>query len=312
VSGRHLLSVVIPTHNRAERVGEAAASVLAQQLPAHTELEVVIVDDGSTDATAAMVETLAGADGRVRAVSNPHPVGPCEARNRGIAATRGDLLATCDDDDAWAADAALTMLDYLALHPEVGAASAWHDVEHGRQAVPFRGPIAYGAEALLWFNVVAIPFLFIRREAFAADPWYDPAFVTGEDWELCLRCALERPMRTVPASLYRFRQHGGARVTAATERHRAGRAALVAKHGGLMTAGCVAYHRAVIDLLDGARADAGRHLAGALATHPTSGARAVAMLVGGRLAGRVGVRRGDPGRAARLSARLAGSGDDRY
>lgn len=300
----HLLSVVVPTHDRAERVVEAAASILSQD----GELELIIVDDGSTDGTPEALDALQGRDPRVRVVRNEQPVGPCEARNRAIAVARGDLLATCDDDDAWLPGTAATMVAYLDDHPDVGAATAWHEVTHGRRAVAFRGPLEYDDRALLWSNVAAVPFIVIRRQAFADDPWYDPGIAGGEDWELCLRCALERPIRTVPSVLYRYRQHGGPRVTTHAERHRQVRAALVAKHGDRMSPGCVAYHRSVMALLVGTRRQAAGELAAAGAHHPLSTARAAAMLVGGLLASGVGVRRGDPGLAARFATRLAEAG----
>ena len=73
----HLISVVIPTHDRADRVLEAAGSVLAQEGP---ELEVIVVDDGSTDATPEILDALACQDRRVRWLRNPEALGPCEAR----------------------------------------------------------------------------------------------------------------------------------------------------------------------------------------------------------------------------------------
>ena len=299
----HLVSVVIPTHDRADRVLEAAGSVLAQEGPA---LEVIVVDDGSTDATPEILDTLACQDRRVRVLRNPEALGPCEARNRGVAVASGDVIATCDDDDVWLPGAATTMMAYLDDHPEVGAATAWHQVAHARRVVDFRGPLEYGSDELLWWNMPAISFIVVRREAFSSDPWYDPGFFTGEDWDLSLRCALERPFRTVPRVLYRYRQHGGPRVTTQAERHRQGRAALVEKHGALMSPGCVAYHRTVMELQAGTRGAAGRVFAGAAARHPLSGARAAAMLAGSWAAAGIGRRRGDPGLALRMAVRLAG------
>ncbi len=298
----HLLSVIIPTHDRADRVLDAAASVLAQEGAA---LEVIIVDDGSTDSTPEALDALAGRDRRVRVLRNPEPLGPCEARNHGVAVASGDFIATCDDDDAWLPGAAAAMLGYLDDHAEVGAATAWHQVARARSVVDFRGPLVYGSHELLWSNVAAIPFIVVRREAFSSDPWYDPAIAGGEDWELCLRCALERPFRTVPRVLYKYRQHGGPRVTSHAERHRQVRAALVEKHGALMSPACVAYHRTVMELLMGKKGAAGRLLAEEAVHHPLSGGRAAATLAGVWTAAGIGKRRGDPGLAFRTLARLA-------
>ncbi len=154
-----------------------------------------MVDDGSTDATPEILDALACQDRRVRVPRNPEALGPCEARNRGVAVASGDFIATCDDDDAWLPGAATTMMAYLDDHPEVGAATAWHQVAHARRVVDFRGPLEYGSDELLWWNMPAISFIVVRREAFSSDPWYDPDFVTGEDWDL--QSAL-RPGAAIP------------------------------------------------------------------------------------------------------------------
>ncbi len=93
---RLTVSVVIPVYNRAKTVLRAIASVLAQS---HPVLEVVVVDDGSDDGTAAVVEALA--DPRVRVIRHPANRGAASARNTGIKAARGDLIALLDSDDQW-------------------------------------------------------------------------------------------------------------------------------------------------------------------------------------------------------------------
>ena len=89
------LSVVIPAYNAATTVRSAVRSVLNQTVAA---LEVIVVDDGSSDATAEVVSAMA--DPRVRLVSRPNG-GPAAARNAGIAAARGEWVAFLDSDDLW-------------------------------------------------------------------------------------------------------------------------------------------------------------------------------------------------------------------
>src|SRR5689334_2160139 len=88
------VSVVIPTYNRAELVGEAIDSVLGQSRP---PLEVIVVDDGSTDDTADVVGRYGA---RVVYLRQPN-CGPATARNVGVARARGDLIALLDSDDRW-------------------------------------------------------------------------------------------------------------------------------------------------------------------------------------------------------------------
>ena len=89
-----LVSVIIPTHNHGAVVGEAIASVLEQTIAA---VEVIVVDDGSTDATPEALNAFAS-DGRVRYVRQPHS-GPSSARNLGIELSRGSFLMFLDADD---------------------------------------------------------------------------------------------------------------------------------------------------------------------------------------------------------------------
>ena len=88
------VSVIIPTYNRAPFVGEAIESALAQTRP---PLEVVVVDDGSTDDTA---DRVAHYGDRVVYVRQTN-AGPATARNTGIGHARGDLIALLDSDDRW-------------------------------------------------------------------------------------------------------------------------------------------------------------------------------------------------------------------
>lgn len=90
-----LVSVIIPVHNRPRRVLRAIRSVLTQQ---GMQIEVIVVDDGSTDATAEALSTLC--DTRLRILKQDHQ-GVSAARNRGLAAARGDILALLDSDDIW-------------------------------------------------------------------------------------------------------------------------------------------------------------------------------------------------------------------
>jgi glycosyltransferase involved in cell wall biosynthesis len=93
------VSVVVPTHNRSGLLAQTLRSVLWQR---GVDLEVLVVDDGSTDDTAAVVAALN--DPRVRLLRHGTPRGVSAARNRGVAAAGGRWLAFCDDDDLWAPD----------------------------------------------------------------------------------------------------------------------------------------------------------------------------------------------------------------
>src|SRR5712671_6437213 len=92
-------SVIIPAYNRGEAIRTAIASVLAQR---GCEFEVVVVDDGSSDDTLAVVEHLD--DARLRSISQPNR-GPSAARNEGAKIARGEYLVFLDSDDELVANA---------------------------------------------------------------------------------------------------------------------------------------------------------------------------------------------------------------
>jgi len=298
-----LLSVVLPTRNRAGDVRRAAASVLDQEVAA---LELVVVDDASTDDTPAVLGALAEKDRRVRVVTTAGPLGPCAARNAGLAVANGELVGFCDDDDTWTAGAARAVLGHLADHPELAMASAWHLVSHADtgRTVEFRGPVRYDARQLLWQNLVGIPFGVVRRSLVSFEVRFDPAMVTGEDWDLWLRCARERPVASVPVACYVYTQHGGSRVTAALARQAEGRRAFLAKHGDQMSGACRLFHRAVVAGYTGGRGAMARCLAEDARHSPADAALAGTLLATSTAASRWGVRRGDPGLQARVMASL--------
>jgi len=111
---RHpLVSVIIPTYNRAAWVRQAAASVLAQTW---RHFELLVVDDGGTDAT---LETLAPFRRRLQFIRRRRRRGVAAARNLGAAAARGEWLAFLDSDDLWLPDKLARQLAFLAARPEL-------------------------------------------------------------------------------------------------------------------------------------------------------------------------------------------------
>ncbi len=294
-----LLSVVLATHNRADDLPRAAHSVLGQ---AFRDLELVVVDDGSTDSTTEAAEQLIAIDGRVRVVHNKTALGPAAARNVGIETAGGEMVAFCDDDDAWLPDAASTLINFLSDNPDVGTVSAWHQVLHmGRnRTVIYRGPLVYDEHQLLWQNFVTV-FAMARRSAFGADIRFDSGLRTCEDWDLWLRCARERPIRTVPRVLYLYRQHEG-------PRHPGGRASarpiFLEKHRYDMSPACRTYHEAMLALSEAGGRGLSRRLAVDLGESLGDGSFASLAVAATAASSRVGNARRDPGLQARVLARL--------
>lgn len=140
------VSVVIPARNAAKFLAEAVASVRAQT---HPVAEIVVVDDGSTDATVAVAQAL----GReVRVISQP-PAGAAQARNRGAEAATGEWLAFLDADDLWHPEKLARQFAWLAAQPGTEAvfvhgANFRIGPEGGRQEEPPRPACLPGAVLL--------------------------------------------------------------------------------------------------------------------------------------------------------------------
>ena len=166
-----MISVIIPTYNRAALLKKAVDSVLAQH---DVELELLVVDDGSTDNTA---EVMAGiTDPRVRYLPQECNRGACAARNVGVREARGEYIAFQDSDDQWHPDKLARQLEYLLEKNAdiVFCAMNRHDEQKGKTT--FFPPdhtesrqIAY--PDLLPYNLISTQTIFGRRECFLATPF---------------------------------------------------------------------------------------------------------------------------------------------
>lgn len=170
-----LVSVVIPAYNAAATLDRTLLSVRAQT---HEALEIIVVDDGSRDATPALVSDHAARDPRVRLVRQDN-AGVAAARNRGIGEARGDFLAPIDADDLWApTKIALQMQAMASGGPKVGLVYTWFaiiDAEDRILSARFR-PTAEGwvLRELCRMNFIGnASSCLIRRTAFEAAGGYD-------------------------------------------------------------------------------------------------------------------------------------------
>ena len=124
------VSVVIPTYNRAHSVVDAIRSVLGQR---YTDLELIVVDDGSTDDTALRVEAIG--DHRLRYVRGGHE-GVSAARNLGVRHATGELVAFLDSDDLWQADKLTREVEILARYPDADVVFSDLEKRHGDRVYP--------------------------------------------------------------------------------------------------------------------------------------------------------------------------------
>jgi len=202
------VSVVVPCFNGARFVGEAVASALAQT---HRDLEVVVVDDGSTDDSAARVRALG--DPRVRVVAQAN-AGVAAARNRGAAEARGDYLAFLDQDDSWLPEKLARQLARFAERPAAGIVycDGFIVSEHGAVldtwGARYRLPAGHVFEALASRCVIPVSTLVLPRATFEAVGGFR-GFRYVEDLDLILRVAAGHPIEMVATPLARYRIHPG-------------------------------------------------------------------------------------------------------
>ncbi|HUK76690.1 MAG TPA: glycosyltransferase [Thermoleophilia bacterium] len=198
------VTIVIATHNRAGFLADAIDSVLRQDYP---DLECVVVDDGSTDATP---EVLARYEGRITVVTQENQGQPA-AVNRGFAAAGGELLGVLGDDDRLFSGALAAMAGALEAAP--AAVAAHGDVlVVDDQERPLRIHSAGSFQLLECLRHHVNPSstgVLYRRWAMEAIGGWDPEFPYGPDAEVWWRLGLKGPYVYVPRTLGTYRMHAG-------------------------------------------------------------------------------------------------------
>jgi len=194
-----LVSVVVPTYNCAHYLAAALDSVLAQT---YRPIEVIVVDDGSTDNTADVVCAYA----EVRYLYQPNQ-GAAVARNIGIAAAQGEFIAFLDADDVWQPDKLSIQVAYMLQHPSVGitATNALHFLEPGTPVPSWLRP-----DRDLGEKKSPIPSaMVVRKPVFSQIGMFSPDHVPSEDTEwLCRAKDDQISIVTLPEVLTLKRFHG--------------------------------------------------------------------------------------------------------
>lgn len=201
------VAVVIPVRNRASLIGDAIASVQAQSMPVH---EIIVVDDGSTDATPDAVAELARDDGRIRLLKNSTGQGASAARNRGIAAATCDWIAFLDSDDRW--HPAKNAAQNRCLDANDGAVACFTG---WTEPIGHAAPPAHITMEMLrgrnWPGPTSVAM--VRRSVLLASGGFDPRMPSCQDWDLWLRIRERGEFAVVPEALMSFNKAHGARIS---------------------------------------------------------------------------------------------------
>jgi glycosyltransferase involved in cell wall biosynthesis len=211
-----LVSVIVPMFNRRALIEATLRSALVQEWP---QLEVIVVDDGSTDGSADVVERTFGK--RVRLLRLGTNRGRSAARNAGCEIARGDLIAFLDSDDLW--DPTKTARQVACFddprvslaHCYVRQIDAAGVVCHAESAEILRAfhtaearGYDYAGLTRTWCRLYT-PAVIVRREALQRSGGFDPTLAMFEDWDLFWRIAQTGRVATLPEVLASVRVHEG-------------------------------------------------------------------------------------------------------
>lgn len=212
-----LISVALCVHNGERYLREQLDSVLAQR---GANLEIIALDDASTDASAGVLHEYAARDPRIHCFANERNLGATRSFEHAMSLARGTLIAPCDQDDVWEPDKLAKLLDVLgdadlaycdsAYIDDAGTFTGTHvsddiDMQSGHDPLEF-----------LFANSVSGHAALMRREVFeAARPFPPGAF---HDWWLALCAAARGGIVFLPEPLVRFRRHAAAVSTLGRDR----------------------------------------------------------------------------------------------
>ncbi len=207
------VSFVVTCYNYARYLSQAIDSLLGQSFP---ELEVIAIDDASTDNSA---HVLARYDDepRVRAVVHERNRGHISSYNEGLALARGEYLGVLAADDfASSRDAVARQVALFEAHPTVGCVySSYEMVDGDGRATEIAQPwqedyVAPGLDEfrrLVWLNYIPHSGTLVRRACHEALGWYDERLPHSGDWDLWLRVATRYDVAYVAEPLYAYRVH---------------------------------------------------------------------------------------------------------
>jgi glycosyltransferase involved in cell wall biosynthesis len=204
-----LVSVVLATRNGERFLPQALASLAEQTWP---HVELLAVDDGSTDRTGELLERYAEGHPPAR-VLHTAGVGPAAARALALAGARGTFFAVQDDDDVSHPERLERQVRHLLARPRTALLGTAADIidERGARVKPYPMPLEPDAIRRKLRRAPAFVHgsVMMRREAYAAAGGYRAPFRATEDYDLYLRMPAEAALETLPETLYAWRQHPG-------------------------------------------------------------------------------------------------------
>jgi glycosyltransferase involved in cell wall biosynthesis len=209
-----LVSVALPVYRAADTLRGAAGCLLAQT---HSDLDIMLVLNGSDAETTSIAHDIARADPRVRVLTLPEPH-LAAALNAALNSARSNLVARMDADDTCEPERIAQQAEYMTSHPKVAAlGSAWEQADSaGRVLATVRPPT--DPRETRWRLLLGNPFahgsMMLRRDAVLAMGGYHTAYERAQDYELWLRLSAISDVCALPRVLYRHHSRGGTSYSA--------------------------------------------------------------------------------------------------
>ncbi|MEO0515965.1 MAG: glycosyltransferase family A protein [Cyanobacteria bacterium P01_A01_bin.116] len=202
------VSVIIPAYNVEKTVLKTVNSVLEQSF---TDFELIVINDGSTDGTLALLNEINHPRMKVFSFENG---GLSTARNRGIAKATGDYVTFLDADDLWTPDKLALQVAQLDEHPDVGVVYSWTLTmsDDGTEFHPGKSPTLAGdvyGDLLISNFIASGSNIMVRRAAIEAIGGFDASLNSCEDWDCWLKLAAKWPFAVVPKPQILYRQTSG-------------------------------------------------------------------------------------------------------
>ncbi|MBL8495637.1 MAG: glycosyltransferase [Rhodocyclaceae bacterium] len=204
-----LVSIIVPAYNAETYLRETLDSALGQT---YSNCEIIVVDDGSTDSTLAI---LAEYGEKIRVIRQQNRGSAC-ARNAGVAAAHGEWIAFLDADDIWLPEKTAKQIascgEFAISHTD--SVCFGETLEHELLRSSFEPPYAGKVlKQLLVINFITNSTVMVRRDVFNRFGGFDETYVTCEDWALWLRICAENELGYLSDPVVRYRFHKKSKST---------------------------------------------------------------------------------------------------
>lgn len=201
------ITVLTSVYNAERFVKESIESILNQTF---TDFELVVIDDGSTDGSSAIVDALAEQDGRVVLIRQEN-VGLTRSLNRGLGRARGELVARHDADDISLPERLQVQWDYMKSHPGCAVVgSRYEKIDDAGKVIKIARPSSSDfpiRKRLLDKNAIPHPGAMFRRALVESVGGYDETLSAAQDYDLWCRLSAHGSLHNIPRVLFRRRVH---------------------------------------------------------------------------------------------------------